>query len=72
MAIVGPYVALAEFLGRGKVYSVGGAQEKISRGGKNQRACSAEQRLSDRNEIPLPGLCVVQEEGGQLAGHTRR
>ena len=52
MAIVGPHIALPEFLGRGKVNGVSSAQKKVSRGGKNQSACSAEQGFADWNQVP--------------------
>src|SRR5262249_49570305 len=42
MPVVSPYIVLAELLGCGKLNGVGGSQEKVSRGRKNQRACSAE------------------------------
>jgi len=59
VTIVGPHFALSEFLRCRQVHGVGGPQKQIARSRQRQRARPSQQRFTDGNKVPEPGLYVL-------------
>ena len=72
MAVIGPHVALPDFVRRRKMHGVGGTNEEIAGSGNHRRAGPPQQGFVDWNEVPQPVLDMPGKARGQIARITGR